>query len=95
LGGRRHFAQYSTAQLKTNFAECRPFRVREPQTPVRLCPQDAIFRRKVLVAKKQLLVDASADVGQDACLLHKFVPSAHHPQSGRPDPNRMVADCRR
>jgi hypothetical protein len=41
-GSSRYLAQCSTASSEANFAERRPFCVREPRSPVQLGPQDAI-----------------------------------------------------
>jgi hypothetical protein len=50
LGDGRHFAQGLAAQSKANLTERRSLGVREPQAPVQLGPQDAIFGGKVFVA---------------------------------------------
>jgi hypothetical protein len=50
LGDGRHLAQGLSAQSKANLTERRSLGVREPQAPVQLGPQDAIFGGKVFVA---------------------------------------------
>ena len=49
LGDGRHFAQGLAAQSKANLTEPRSLGVREPQAPVQLGPQGAIFGGKVFL----------------------------------------------
>jgi hypothetical protein len=56
---------------------------------MQLSLQDPIFGSQVLIAQKQFLVHGPGNVGQDACPLHKFAPSAHRSAMGSP---QMVAD---
>ena len=58
------------AQSMTDFAQRASLGVREPQPPLQLGLQDAIFGHQIFVPRQQLLVHNPADEGQDARPIH-------------------------
>jgi hypothetical protein len=60
-----------SGQTPADFGQVDTLRIREPQSPLDLPPEDSVFRRQILVAQEKFLIDRAADVGEQSLPVHQ------------------------
>jgi hypothetical protein len=59
-----HLLKGFATKAMSNFCECKPLCVSEPQPGLDLSFQDPVFCRKILISQKKFLVHCPSDIGQ-------------------------------
>ena len=74
LDDRGHFLQGLLAQLLADLGQGLALAVAQPDTPLDLMAEDAIFGHQVLVAQQQFLIDCPRDICQQVFPVHRLSP---------------------
>ncbi|MEA2079537.1 MAG: hypothetical protein U9P00_06700 [Pseudomonadota bacterium] len=70
LRGISHIIEGFMTKAMSDFSECNPLRVSEPQRRLELSFEYPVFGGKILVTQKKFLVHCSSDICQYACPIH-------------------------
>ncbi len=70
LGGVRHVRKRLAAEPMTDFSERRSLGVREQEPSLELAFEDSVLSDKILIARQQLLIHRSYDLGKNASPVH-------------------------
>jgi hypothetical protein len=63
--------QSTAAKTPAGLGQADALRMREPQSPFDLAPEDSVFHRQILVAQEKFLINGAGDIGEQSLPIHR------------------------